>query len=133
MAARHNKALLEDIFEVMEVDPDGKKFDKGMLVLFNQRYVPCALPHSLSSPPRRCPSFWFTAPSFPPSFPLVVSRIKARSDLYEMDLILDINVDIYPVAQSERLSICLSSTLNLDGSDMPTGDPGEQTYDTVRG
>ena len=30
MAAR-NKNILEDIFEVLEVDPDGKKFDKGML------------------------------------------------------------------------------------------------------
>jgi len=29
MAAR-NKNILEDIFEVLEVDPDGKKFDKGM-------------------------------------------------------------------------------------------------------
>ena len=28
MAAR-NKNILEDIFEVLEVDPDGKKFDKG--------------------------------------------------------------------------------------------------------
>lgn len=27
-----------------------------------------------------------------------VSRIKARSDLYEMDLTLDINVDVFPGA-----------------------------------
>ena len=29
MASGRNKALLEDIFEILEVDPDGKKFDKG--------------------------------------------------------------------------------------------------------
>jgi hypothetical protein len=33
MAAR-NKNILEDIFEVLEVDPDGKKFDKGMRDVF---------------------------------------------------------------------------------------------------
>jgi hypothetical protein len=26
----------------------------------------------------------------------------------------------------------LAPSLNLDGSDMPTGDPGQQIYDTVR-
>jgi len=36
MAARQNKSLLEDIFEVMEVDPDGKKFDKGKEVTRGQ-------------------------------------------------------------------------------------------------
>ena len=60
-----------------------------------------------------------------------MSRIKARSDLYEMDLVLDINVDIYPVKQGERLSVCLSMTLNEDGSPMPTGNPGQQVFDTV--
>lgn len=30
-----------------------------------------------------------------------VSRIKARSDLYEMDLILDVNVDVFPGGQRE--------------------------------
>ena len=29
--------------------------------------------------------------------PAAVSRIKCRSDLYEMDMILDVNVDVYPV------------------------------------
>ena len=38
-----------------------------------------------------------------------------------MDLILDINVDIYPVNQGDRLTVCLATTLNLDGSDMKRG------------
>lgn len=72
--------VLEDIFEVLEKDPDGKKFDK-------------------------------------------VSRIKARSDLYEMDLTLDINVDVFPVEVGEKLVICLANTLNLDGT------PSSATFD----
>jgi len=70
-------------------------------------------------------------PSAAPLLP-AVSRIKARGDLYEMDLVLDINVDIYPVAQNDRMAVCLATTLNLDGSDMPRGNPEQQVYDTVR-
>lgn len=73
----------------------------------------------------------FQRSSFQSTIFFSVSRIKARSDLYEMDLILDINIDIYPIAQNERLAVCLATTLNLDGSDMPTGNPGRQVYDTV--
>lgn len=90
MKEASSQQILEDIFEILEVDPDGKKFDK-------------------------------------------VSRIKARSDLYEMDLILDINVDLYPVKSGEKLALCLSGTLNTDGSAMPVGDPGQQVYDTSIG
>lgn len=63
-----------------------------------------------------------------------MSRIKARSDLYEMDLILDINIDVYPVAQGDKLSVCLATTLNLDGSAMPTNPSGQQNqYDSTVG
>ncbi len=37
-----------------------------------------------------------------------VSRIRAHSDMYEMDLLLDINSDLYPVDVSETV---LTSTL----------------------
>lgn len=37
-----------------------------------------------------------------------VSRIRAHSDMYEMDLLLDINSDLYPVNVSETV---LTSTL----------------------
>lgn len=63
---------------------------------------------------------------------LAVSRIKARGDLYEMDLVVDVNIDLYPVHTGDKLVICLSPTLNLDGTAMPTGAPGQQAYDTVR-
>lgn len=44
---------------------------------------------------------------------------------------LDVNVDLYPVKAGEKVALCLAPSLNLDGSDMPTGDPGQQIYDTV--
>jgi hypothetical protein len=34
-----SKSLLEDIFEVLEVDPDGKKFDKGALYQFDKEIL----------------------------------------------------------------------------------------------
>lgn len=65
--------LFEDIFEVLVVDPDGKRFDK-------------------------------------------VSRFKCRGDLYEMDLTLDVNNDIYPLEKNAKFSLALASTLNLDNT-----------------
>ena len=38
-----------------------------------------------------------------------VSRIKAKSDLYEMDLLLDINTDLYPMDVSWSLGPPLAS------------------------
>lgn len=65
-----------DIFEVLEKDPDGKRFDK-------------------------------------------VSRIRAHSDMYEMDLLLDINSDLYPVEVADKFSLALSTTLNRNNEDFP--------------
>ncbi|GMH44903.1 hypothetical protein BSKO_12860 [Bryopsis sp. KO-2023] len=72
--------LFDDIFEVVEVDPDKKKFDK-------------------------------------------VSRFYCRSYLYEMSLIIDINVDVYPVSVGEKLSLMMASTLHDDGT------PSSGNYD----
>ncbi len=33
-----------------------------------------------------------------------VSRIKCKGDLYEMDLLLDVNTDLYPVEVRQRCS-----------------------------
>lgn len=48
-----------------------------------------------------------------------------------MDLILDVNVDIYPVNPGDKLTMCLATTLNLDGSAMPRGhvDTQREVYD----
>jgi len=65
--------LFEDIFDVKDIDRDGKKFEK-------------------------------------------VSRIFGVSENYEMELILDVNVDIYPIEVNAKLSFALASSTNADGS-----------------
>lgn len=70
--------LLDDLFTVTAVDPEGKKFD-------------------------RC------------------SRIRAAGENLGMDLTLDINSEIYPVAAGDRLSIGLARTLHLDGTPSDEG------------
>ena len=108
--------LLEDIFEVLEKDPDGKKFDKG-----GQRCTCCWRldGYSILQACSSCCCHSWQAKLHPASFPRPcvsrlapcahtplphrpVSRIKARSDLYEMDLTLDVNTDVYPGADSRR-------------------------------
>ena len=44
-----------------------------------------------------------------------VSRIECRSENYETDLTLDVNVNIYPLEIGDKFSLALSSTLNSDG------------------
>lgn len=46
-----------------------------------------------------------------------VSRMVCKSDLYEFDMKLDVNVDIYPLEVGDKFSLALAPTLNLDGSD----------------
>eukprot|EP00033_Pygsuia_biforma_P001071 GCRY01001218.1.p1 GENE.GCRY01001218.1~~GCRY01001218.1.p1 ORF type:complete len:145 (-),score=9.71 GCRY01001218.1:328-762(-) len=72
--------IFEDMFEITDINPQGKKFDR-------------------------------------------VSRVIGRTENYEMDLILDINTDIYPVDIADKFSFALASTLKLDGS------PDDGSYD----
>jgi len=72
--------LLDDIFDVKDIDKDGKKFDR-------------------------------------------VSRIYATSENYEMELILDVNTDIYPIDINTKVTLAITTSLNLDGS------PDEGVYD----
>ncbi len=43
-----------------------------------------------------------------------------------MDMLLDVNVDIYPVDLGDKLALCLATTLNTDGT------PSGASYDSVR-
>jgi DNA-directed RNA polymerase I, II, and III subunit RPABC3 len=52
-----------------------------------------------------------------------VSRVSGQSENYEMELVLDINTDLYPIEIDTKLSFALASTLNLDGT------AGESYYD----
>ncbi|KXZ43370.1 hypothetical protein GPECTOR_92g593 [Gonium pectorale] len=78
--ARSQPILFEDVFDVVDKDPDGKKFDN-------------------------------------------VSRFVCHSDLYEMDLHIDINTELFPLQRNDKFSFVLAWTLNLDAT------PGSKLYD----
>ncbi|KAF6734353.1 DNA-directed RNA polymerases I, II, and III subunit RPABC3 [Oryzias melastigma] len=67
--------LFEDIFDVKDIDPDGKKFDR-------------------------------------------VSRLHCESESFKMDLILDVNTQIYPVDLGDKFRLVIASTLYEDGTQM---------------
>eukprot|EP00798_Chlamydomonas_sp_ICE-L_P025939 gene25939-11615_t len=45
-----------------------------------------------------------------------VSRYVCKSDLYECDMQLDINVDVYPLETGKKYNVALASTLAMDGT-----------------
>jgi DNA-directed RNA polymerase I, II, and III subunit RPABC3 len=45
-----------------------------------------------------------------------VSRIEARSEQFDMHMVLDVNIDVYPVSVGEKFTIAFAPTLNLDGT-----------------
>ncbi|MCJ1357045.1 MAG: DNA-directed RNA polymerases I, II, and III subunit RPABC3 [Icmadophila ericetorum] len=45
-----------------------------------------------------------------------VTRISASTELGDVYLTLDINHELFPCAQGDRLQVILASTLNMDGS-----------------
>jgi DNA-directed RNA polymerase I, II, and III subunit RPABC3 len=64
--------LFEDIFDVKDIDPEGKKFDR-------------------------------------------VSRLHCESESFKMDLILDVNIQAYPVDLGDKFRLVVASTLREDG------------------
>ena len=67
--------LFEDIFDVKDIDPEGKKFER-------------------------------------------TSRLHCESESFKMDLILDINVWIYPMELGDKFRLVLAKTLKEDGYPM---------------
>jgi len=45
-----------------------------------------------------------------------VSRIEAHSEQFDMHMILDVNIEVYPVSVGDKFTIALAPTLNLDGT-----------------
>uniref|UniRef100_A0A7C9DQI9 DNA-directed RNA polymerase n=1 Tax=Opuntia streptacantha TaxID=393608 RepID=A0A7C9DQI9_OPUST len=45
-----------------------------------------------------------------------VSHIEAHSDKFDAYMLLDVNIDVYPINQDKRYTIALASTLDLDGT-----------------
>jgi len=74
--------LFEDIFDVKDIDPDGKKFDR-------------------------------------------VSRLHCESESFKMDLILDVNTQIYPVDLSNKFRMVIATSLREDGV------PDDGEYDPI--
>ncbi|CAG8525640.1 7875_t:CDS:2 [Ambispora gerdemannii] len=70
--------LFLDVFNINDMDRDGKKFDR-------------------------------------------VSRFVARSENYEMELTLDVNIELYPLDIGDRVSLCLASS--LESNPLPTEVP----------
>ncbi|KAI2798519.1 hypothetical protein RDWZM_009769 [Blomia tropicalis] len=66
------EVVFEDIFDVKDIDPEGKKFD-------------------------RC------------------SRLHCESESFKMDLILDVNTQIYPMVLGDKFRLQITSTLNEEG------------------
>ncbi|XP_015782084.1 DNA-directed RNA polymerases I, II, and III subunit RPABC3 [Tetranychus urticae] len=64
--------LFEDIFEIKDIDPEGKKFNR-------------------------------------------VSRIHCDSESFKMELILDVNSQIYPVELGDKFRLMITITLREDG------------------
>lgn len=52
-----------------------------------------------------------------------VSRIEARSEQLDMDIILDVNTEIYPMEVGDKFTLALAPTLSLDGT------PDEGVFD----
>ena len=45
-----------------------------------------------------------------------VSRLHCESESYKMDMILDVNTQIYPVDLNDKFSVVLTTTLKVDES-----------------
>ena len=67
-----SSTLFEDIFDVVKLNPEGKKFER-------------------------------------------VSRIVARGEAFEVELVLDVAAEVYPLKVGDKFVLTLASTLRLDG------------------
>lgn len=45
-----------------------------------------------------------------------VSRYVCKSELYECDLTLDVNIEVYPLEVGQKYLVALANTLNMDNS-----------------
>lgn len=64
----------------------------------------------------------------------VVSRIFAESENYGLNLILDVNSELYPLNQKDKFTLILARSLQSDGMGGASGMPVEAGYyDAGRG
>ncbi|GAV08024.1 hypothetical protein RvY_17782 [Ramazzottius varieornatus] len=66
--------IFEDIFDVKDIDPEGRKFDR-------------------------------------------VSRLHCESESFKMDLILDVNIQIYPIELGDKFRLVIAKSLGEETSE----------------
>lgn len=118
--------LFEDIFDVKTLNPDGKKFDRGAWRPGGRLRPPppAVSARALTVPLPPCHA---AACSPPPPPPPAVTRCVCKGVSYEMDMVLDVNTEVYPVREGDRYSCAIASTLSLDGKpDSGEYDPSGQ-------
>ena len=71
--------LFEDIFEIRQINPDGKKFERGQKFY---RYSNLLL--------------------------YLVNRLHGRGTTYDVELILDVNAELFRVKSGNRMTVALA-------------------------
>jgi hypothetical protein len=100
--------LFEDRLQVTEVDPDGKRFDKGTAPPTPRPGLQRATATCAPFCPWLLPDTWLRLAT-------PVSRLRCRGENTDAECTLDVNVDIFPLKATDKVFFALSSTLSDDG------------------
>ncbi|KAH0838433.1 RNA polymerase I [Lanmaoa asiatica] len=84
MSSASSNIVFDDIFTINAIDKEGKKFDRGTETRGIVRNILIRLP---------------------------VSRLYARSKNHDMDMTLDYNVELFPLAEGQSFAMALASSL----------------------
>jgi DNA-directed RNA polymerase I, II, and III subunit RPABC3 len=90
MASTKSNVVFDDIFSIEEIDPGGKKYDRGMCKTRAFKFTHC--------------THW----------DCIVSRLHAKSRNYGMELSLDYNCEIFPLDVGMNVVLALASSLARD-------------------
>jgi DNA-directed RNA polymerase I, II, and III subunit RPABC3 len=102
--------LFEDNFDVTGVNPDGKKFDKGQ-----RRSTRAIVGTASNRSGREVVDHWKLTLDSALFHSPPVNRLICSSD-NGLDMVLDINSQLYKLELGDKFSLMLASTLNLDGT-----------------
>lgn len=93
------RLLFEGIFEVVKADPDGKKFEKG-----DSRNVVENICVQYRHGLHLCKGGDEETPA-----PSAVSRYECLSDLFDMKMNIDVNTELYPLQERDKVTVALVS------------------------
>ena len=134
MAGEAPTTLFTDIFVVSRLNPEGKKFAKGVYCtaptgsflavsegLDRRRHTAnCMVVCAMLSSPAILYDFNFVFMLF---VGRSVNRLICRAQTFEADLSIDVASEFFPVSEGEQFWVALARTLRLDGA------PEDDTYD----